>query len=120
MAFTKVFEFKEIEIVYSSNGSATFAFFTDMPTATAPGALASRFTATLPTTTTVGARQSITLPLDGLRGTQFYPKVTPGASTQMEIYAMKVFARPIGVYLDGSLTVPEFWSTVPIAPGIGG
>ncbi len=107
-------------MVYSSNGAATLAFFTDMPTATPPGALASRLSSAMPSTTTVGARQTFTLPLDGIRGTQFYPKVTPGVSTQMELYSGLVQARPIGVYLDGSLTVPEFWQTVPIAPGAGG
>lgn len=120
MAFRKVFEFKEITLCYSSNGTSTLGFFTDMPAASVPGALASRLSATLPTTTTVGARQTITVPLDAIRGTQFYPKVTPGVSTQMEIYSGLVQARPIGVYLDGALTVPEFWQTVPIAPGVGG
>ncbi len=119
MAFRKVFEFKEITLAYSSNGAATLAFFTDMPATTVPAALASRVSAALQTTTTIGARQSATIPLDGVRGTLFYSKVTPGVSTQMEIYSGVVMARPIGVYLDGSQAVPEFWQTAPIAPGIG-
>jgi len=122
MAFRKVFELKEITLAYSSNGAASLQFYTDMPASSAPGALAARLGggAALPTTTTVGSRQTITVPLDGIRGTQFYPKVTPGSTTQMELYSGLVQARPIGVYLDGSLTIPEIWQTPPIAPGIGG
>jgi hypothetical protein len=122
MAFRKVFEFKEITLEYSSNGASSLQFLTDMPAGAVPGALAARLGAgaALPSTTTVGARQTMTIPLDGIRGTQYQPKVTPGTTTQMEIYSGVVYARPIGVYLDGSLTIPEIWQTVPLAPGAGG
>jgi hypothetical protein len=121
MAFRKVFEMKEVTLCYSSNGTATLQLYTDMASGSAPGALAARLGsgAAIPTTTTVGARQSMTIPLDGIRATQFYPKITPGATTQMELYSGLVQVRPIGVYLDGSLTIPEFWQTPPISLGAG-
>jgi hypothetical protein len=61
-------------------------------------------------------RVTLTVPLDGIRGTEFYPKITPGASTQFELYSGIVYLRPLGVYIDGSLS--EIWQTAPIAPGV--
>lgn len=124
MAFKKTLEFKEVSLQYSSNGPSTFDWFTDIAPGASPGppaSLASALSApiTLPTTGGVGKRQTITIPLDGVRGTEFYPKIVPQAATQMEIYAMTTWIRPIGVYLNGAApNGGEIWQTVPIAPGI--
>ena len=117
MAFRKVNEFKEITLVYASNGSATLQFYTDMP----GNALAVRLGAgvTLASSGGAGQRVTITIPLDAIRGTEFYPKITPGATTQFELYSGTVWLRPLGVYIDGSaLPQGEIWQTVPISPGI--
>ena len=123
MAFRKVFEFKEITLVYASNGAATLQFFTDMPSGgNPPGTLAGRLTTpvTLPATTS-DKRQTMTIPLDGIRGSQFYPAITPGSTTQFELYSAVCYARPLGVYIDGSaVNGGEIWQTVPLAPGVGG
>ena len=129
MAFRKVLEIKEVSIQYSSLGAATFDFFTDLAAVggvvpAVPGALASALTApvTLPTTGGVGKRQTITIPLDGVRATEFYPKIIPSTGapgTQFELYAMTAYIRPIGVYLNGAApNGGEIWQTVPIAPGV--
>lgn len=114
MAFQKVFDFKEVTFEYQSNGTATFQFYTDMP----GGTLAERLAAgvTLPTTT--NTRKTITIPLDGIQGSEYYPKITPGPTTQFILLSGKVWLRPIGVYLDGSLLPQgEVWETQPIAVG---
>jgi hypothetical protein len=128
MAFKKCLEIKEISLQYSSSGTAKFDFFTDIAALSgsfsAPGALASALPAqiTLPSTLGVGKRQTITIPLDGIRATEFYPKIiadTTAPGTQFELYAMTVYLRPIGVYLNGAApNGGEIWQTVPIAPGI--
>jgi len=122
MAFRKVNEIKEISLQYSSNGPATLDFFTDIAAGgTVPGALASALTApvSIPTTGGVGKRQTITIPLDGVRATEFYPKIVPASTTQFELYEMILYLRPIGVYLNGAApNGGEIWQTVPIAPGI--
>jgi hypothetical protein len=125
MAFKKVFEIKEISLQYSSSGPATLDFFTDIAAAGGPPAvLASALTApvTLPSTGGVGKRQTTTIPLDGIRATEFYPKITAATTptaAQFELYAMTLYIRPIGVYLNGAaLNGGEIWQTVPIAPGI--
>jgi hypothetical protein len=44
--------------------------------------------------------------------------ITPGSTTQFELYSMVMQLRPIGVYIDGSApNGGEIWSTVPLAPG---
>jgi len=118
MAFRKVNEFKEITLCYASNGSATLQLFTDMP----GGGLIARLGAgvILATSGGPGMRTTYTVPLDGIRGTEFYPQIVPGSKTQFELYSGVVYLRPLGVYIDGSLTPPEIWQTVPIAPGVGG
>jgi len=122
MAFRKVNEIKEISLQYSSNGPASLDFFTDIAAGgTVPGALASALTApvAIPATTGIGKRQTITIPLDGIRATEFYPKIIPGVATQFELYEMVLYIRPIGVYLNGAApNGGEIWQTVPIAPGI--
>jgi hypothetical protein len=66
-------------------------------------------------------RKTVTVPLDGIRGTEFYPQITPSSTAQFELYSMVVYVRPLGVYIDGSaLPQGEVWQTVPIAPGAGG
>lgn len=124
MAFRRVIEFKEISMQYSSNGPATLDFLTDItPTGsgTVPGALASALSApvAIAPTSGVGRRQTAIIPIDNVRGTEFQVKITPGASTQFELYEMLVQIRPIGVYLyGGAPNGGEIWQTVPIAPGI--
>jgi len=115
--FRLVNDFKEITFVYSSNGPAVLQLFTDMP----GGALVARLGAGVTLPTSSSKRVPITIPLDNIRGKEFYPLITPGATTQFELYSGVVYLRPIGVYLDGS-AVPqgEIWQTVPIAPGAGG
>lgn len=117
MAFRKVHEFKEITLCYALAGTstptATLQFWTDMP----GGVLAVRLGAGVSLAATTG-RKTITVPLDGIRGTEFYPVITPSATGQFELYSAVVYLRPIGVYVDGSLTPPEIWQTVPIAPGV--
>jgi len=114
MAFRKVNEFKEMTLVYSSNGAATLQLYTDMP----GGALTARLGAGITLASSSSARVTITVPLDSIRGTEFYPKITPGSSTQFELYSGVIYLRPIGVYIDGSaVNGGEIWQTAPIAPG---
>ena len=121
MAFRKVQEFKEITLQYALTGTgtptATLQFFTDMPAASPPGTLAARLGAGIVLPATTG-RKTITIPLDGVRGTEFYPLVTPSGTAQFELYSAVVYLRPLGVYIDG--TNSEIWQTVPIAPGVAG
>jgi len=109
MAFRKVSDFKEITLQYQSNGPTTFQFFTDMP----GGTLATRVATTLPSTG--NTRKTITIPLDNVQGTEYYPLLQPGAATQLFLLAGTIWLRPIGVYIDGSLG--EIWQTQPIAVG---
>lgn len=124
MAFRKVIEFKELSMQYSSNGPATLDFLTDItPTGsgTVPGTLASSLSApvAIAPTSGVGRRQTITIPLDNVRGTEFQVKITPAATTQFELYEMITQIRPIGVYLyGGAPNGGEIWQTTVIAPGI--
>jgi hypothetical protein len=119
MAFRIVNECKEITLVYSSNGPAVLQLYTDMP----GGVLALRLPTsspgagiTLPTSSS--KRVPLTIPLDGIRAKEFYPVITPGSTTQFELYSMVMQLRPIGVYIDGSApNGGEIWSTVPLAPG---
>lgn len=113
MAFRKVAEFKEVSLQYASNGPATFQWYTDMP----GGALAVRLGAgvTMPSTGATSARKTFTAPLDNLVGTEYYPLITPGNATQLELLSGVVWLRPIGVYIDGS--IGEIWSTPPISVG---
>lgn len=111
MAFRKVAEFKEVTLQYQSNGASTFQWLTDMP----GGTLAARLGAGVSLADTTSTRKTITIPLDNIEGTEFYPVVTPGASTQFRLFSGVVYLRPIGVYIDGSLG--EIWSTPPISVG---
>lgn len=111
MAFRKVAEFKEVTLQYQSNGSSTIQFYTDMP----GGALAVRLGAGVTLASTAGMRKTITVPLDSIEGTEFYPVITPGGSTQLRLFGGTVWLRPIGVYVDGSLG--EIWSTPPLSIG---
>jgi hypothetical protein len=111
MAFRKVAEHKEVSLQYLSNGPATFQWFTDMP----GGALTARLGAGVALPSTAAARKTITIPLDGLQGTEFYPVITPANATQLELFSGTVWVRPIGVYIDGSLG--EIWSTPPLSLG---
>jgi hypothetical protein len=109
MAFRKVAEFKEVTFQYSSNGNAVLHWFTDMP----GGALVDRGGASLPNT--LSGRKTLTIPLDGIEGTEFYPFIRPDPATQLRLFSGVVWVRPIGVYIDGSLN--EIWSTPPISIG---
>jgi hypothetical protein len=112
MAFRKVVEFKEASLAYSSNGTATFQFYTDMP----GNALAARKGAGVTMPSTTATRKTQTIPLDSIEGTLFYPEITPGAATQMKLYEGTVWVRPIGVYIDGS--IGEVWRPQPQAVGV--
>lgn len=111
MAFRKVCEMKECSIQYSSNGSSTFQWYTDMP----GGSLAQRLTPATPLPTTSSTRKTTTIPLDGIEGSEFYPEITPGPTTQLKLFSGTVWVRPIGVYIDGSLN--EVWRTAPLSLG---
>jgi hypothetical protein len=114
MAQRQVAEFKTVVLVYQSNGDATFQFYTDMP----GGVLTARLGAGVTLPSTSDQRQEMSIPLDGIEGKQFYPVVTPGAATQIRIFSGQVELRPIGLYLDGSLSPQgEVWKTQPIAIG---
>ena len=120
MAQQKVFDLKEITLEYSSNGAAVLQLYTDLP----GGALAIRLPlgspgsggVTLPSTS--GIRKTITIPLDGTQATLYYPTITPGNTTQLTLLSGKILMRPIGLYLDGSLSTAEIWQPQPIAPGV--
>jgi len=115
MAQRIVNELKEISLVYSSNGAATLQLYTDMP----GGALAVRLGAGITLASSSSNRVPITIPLDAIRAKEFYVKITPGGSTQFELYSGAILFRPIGIYIDGSaLNGGEIWQTQPIAPGI--
>lgn len=111
MAFRKVAEFKELTLQYQSNGPATLQMYTDMP----GGALATRLGGGSALADTSSGRKTVTVPLDGLEGTEFYPVVTPGPGTQLRLFSGVVYVRPIGVYIDGGLN--EVWSTPPLSIG---
>lgn len=111
MAFRKVAEFKEVTLQYQSNGQSNFQFSTDMP----GGAPAARLGAGIFLPTTASVRKTITIPLDGIEGTEFFPTITPGSTTQLRLFSGVVYVRPIGVYIDGSLA--EKWETPPISIG---
>lgn len=111
MAFRKVSEMKEVTLQYQSNGASTFQWFTDMP----GGALAARLGAGKTISTSDSTRKTLTIPLDGIEGTEFYPQITPGGGVQFRLFSGVVYLRPIGVYIDGSLG--EIWSTPPISVG---
>lgn len=111
MAFRRVAEFKEIDIQWSSTGPSNLQFYTDMPGGTLQPRLGSG--KTLPDTTST--RKTTTIPLDGIEGSEFYPQVTPGATTQTRLFSGTLWLRPIGVYIDGSLG--EIWSTPPLSIG---
>jgi len=115
VAFQKECDFKEVTIDYRSNGSATFQFYTDLPGGSLAARLGSGFT--LPTSGGITSDKTITIALDGIQGTLFYPLVTPGATTQIILLRAKLWWRPIGVYLDGSLAIAEEWLTQPLALG---
>lgn len=111
MAFRKVAEMKECTLQYQSNGTATLQWYTDMP----GGVLTARLGAGTNLPSTNSSRKTITVPLDGIEGTEFYPVVTPAGGTQLRLFSGVVYVRPIGVYIDGSLN--EIWSTPPISVG---
>lgn len=111
MAFRKVCEMKEVSIQYSSNGTATFQWFTDMP----GGTLGPRLQTPVTLPTTSSARKTTTIPLDNIEGTEFYPQIVPASVTQLRLFSGTVWVRPIGVYIDGSLG--EIWSTPPLSLG---
>ena len=116
MAFRKVAEFKEVSLTYASNGAATLQFYTDSP----GGTLAARLSAgvTLPSTTGTSVRKTITVPLDGIEGTEYYFDITPGASTQLKLFSGLVHIRPIGVFLDGATSPQgEVWKMQPQSIG---
>lgn len=117
MAQRIVNEFKEISLVYSSNGAATLQLYTDMP----GGALAARLNSGTGITlaSSSSARVELTIPLDTIRGKEFYVKITPGNTTQFELYQGNILFRPIGVYIDGSApNGGEIWQMQAIAPGV--
>lgn len=119
VAIQKCQEFKELTIQYQSNGASKVQLETDMPA----GALAIRLPVASPSSagiaipTSSSARVTMTIPLDGVEGTEFRFTFTPGVATQLRLFSAVVRVRMIGLYLDGSLTVPEVWSTTPIALG---
>lgn len=119
MAYQKVADFKEVTIEYRSNGAAVFQFQTDMPGGTMANRLPlgapSSAGFALPSSGGLTITRTITIPLDGVQGTLYLPSVVPGNATQIIVLAGRLWWRPIGVYLDGSLS--EEWITQPIAIG---
>lgn len=111
MAFRKVAEFKECTLQYQSNGSATFQLWSDLP----GGTLAQRLGVPFTLPSTASTRKTVTIPLDGIEGSEFYPVISPGGATQLRLFSGVIYVRPIGVYLDGSLG--ETWSTPPLSIG---
>lgn len=117
MSFRKVWEFREVSIDYDcATVGGTLKFKTDMP----GGAMAQRLPlsgggagVSLPVT---AGRQTITIPLYNLHGTLYHPQVIVGAGGEMKLYSATMWARPIGVYLDGSLG--ESWSPPEISLGV--
>lgn len=112
MAFRKVAEFKELTLEYQSNGAATLQFNTDLP----GGTLAPRKAPAVTLASTSSTRQTVTVPLDNIEGTLYYPEITPGAATQLRLFGGVVWLRPIGVYIDGSQG--EIWKTAPLSVGV--
>lgn len=102
-------EFKDLSLTYSqTGGTAALVFRTDL----SGNVMADRKTVTLAATS---GRQTISIPLDGIRGKQFQLRITPGGSTATELYSGVVRFRPIGEYIDGASG--EIWETQPIALG---
>ena len=118
MAFNRVKQFKDIELVYDAPSGLTLTFYTDMPGASgaAQGAMTLRVTLTFPATT---GRQTLTLPLDGsatggagsapynpIEGTLY--KVSVASTGVVRLFAGLVRARPIGTWLNGANN--EVWT----------
>jgi len=119
MAYQKVFDFKEVTIEYRSTGASVFQFQTDLP----GGTMAIRLPLSAPSSAGwslassggIGITKTVTVPLDGVQGTLYQPSITPSGSAQIIVLSAKLWLRPIGVYLDG--TLGEEWITQPIAVG---
>jgi hypothetical protein len=103
---------KELSLEYQSNGAATLQWYTDMP----GGTLAARKVPAVTLASTSSTRKTITIPLDGIEATLYYPEITPAAATQLRLFGGVVWLRPIGVYIDGSQG--EVWKTAPLAVGV--
>lgn len=114
MAFNRVWEFKEMGLVYDLvSAASTLAFYTDMPGGTmAERVIPGTGGGTMSVTT---GRETRIFPLDGLNGTQYKAKITPGATSVLKLYAGYLLARPIGVYLEGARG--EVWEMQPQALG---
>lgn len=121
MAFRKFAQFKEMSLEYvSPSGASTAKFYTDAP----GGHLALRVTGSLPQTNVDKTPATTTISLvdaNGapLEGTLYYPRVEPFATSAnggTQLRSGVVWMRPIGVYLDGTLS--EFFETMPIPVGV--
>jgi len=112
LAFRRVWQFKEVVFDYSSNNSSTFQLYTDLP----GGAMAARKGAGVTMASTSDGRKTLPIPLDGIEGTLYRPEIIPGATTVLRLYGGTIWVRPVGVYLDGSLS--EKWTTQEMALGV--
>jgi hypothetical protein len=119
MAFQKVKQFKDIELVYDSVAALTVKFYTDMPgtSGAAQGTMTLRATLTFPATT---GRATYTAALDdgstGANGTApFNPiegtlyKVVMTSTDVVRLFGGVVRARPIGTWFNGANG--EVWTT---------
>ena len=104
-----IFEFKDLELVhYTTGAAAAVEFHTDQP----GGQLVNRLgPVALPVTTD---RAAAVIPLDGIEGTQFFPKVVPPQNSICRLFSGSVRVRKIGVYL----TPGEIWEPAPISLGV--
>ena len=122
MAFRKVFQVKEVSLEYvSPSGPSTFKFFTDMPgnhmldrtgAKTMPQTNADH----TPVTTTFSLVDANGAPLEGTLYSMRVDPYATSASGGTQLRSGVVWVRPIGVYLDGSLS--EFFETFPAAIGV--
>lgn len=112
MAFRKVSQFKEVTFDFTSTGGTTAVqLYTDMPGAAMAPRLAGKALVN-----SQGSRATETIPLDGVEGTLFRPELVPASGTVLRLFGGTIWARTIGVYLDGSQG--EKWTTQELSLGV--
>lgn len=103
MPLSRVKEFKDVVFGYEANGAVLFEWKTDLP-GNAEAVRESKSGGD-----TSGERQTLVLPLDGVEGNFYRPRVTPQGATVCKLYWGRVRLKVIGVYLEGSQS--EFFET---------
>lgn len=111
MAFTRMKEWKDLELEYDAPSGMEVTVYTDF-TGNTQGVVASRAVLEFPATT---GRATYTLGLDGIFGTLIRFKITSAGIVRL--YGGIVRARSIGVFFNGANG--EIWTSQEMGIGIG-